>query len=119
MYLVLNQQKSLLEQIYPDMKLFNLSYQSRPDSRQYLENIDSTKSNSNIDYYHMFNASAVITDFLKKTTLGGWRFVDAIVNANNTESACPFCTKIFRVFREKCLAENLLILDRNAVNVVS
>ena len=86
MYLILNQQKSLLEQIYPDMKLFNLSYQSRPDSRQYLENIDSAKSNSNIDYYHMFNASAVITDFLKKTTLGGWRFVDAIVNANNTES---------------------------------
>ena len=34
----------------------------------------------------MFNASAVITDFLKKTTLGGWRFVDAIVNANNIES---------------------------------
>lgn len=86
MYLILNQQKGLLEQIYPDMKLFNLSYQSRPDSRQYLENIDSTKSNSNIDYYHMFNASAVITDFLKKTTLGGWRFVDAIVNANNIES---------------------------------
>lgn len=86
MYLILNQQKGLLEQIYPDMKLFNLSYQSRPDSRQYLENIDSTKSNSNIDYYHMFNASAVITDFLKKTTLGGWRFVDAIVNANNMES---------------------------------
>ena len=43
MYLILNQQKGLLEQIYPDMKLFNLSYQSRPDSRQYLENIDSTK----------------------------------------------------------------------------
>ena len=86
MYLILNQQKSLLEQIYPDMKLFNLSYQSRPDSQQYLENIDSTKINNNIDYYHMFNASTVITDFLKKTTLGGWRFVDAIVNANNTES---------------------------------
>lgn len=85
-YLILNRQKSLLEQIHPDMKLFNLSYQSRPDSRQYLENIDSTKSNSNIDYYHMFNASEVITDFLKKTTLGGRGFVDAIVNANNKES---------------------------------
>lgn len=33
----------------------------------------------------MFNASVVITDFLKKTTLGGRDFVDAIVNANKSE----------------------------------
>lgn len=74
MYLILNQQKSLLEQIYPDMKLFNLSYQSRPDSQQYLENIDSTKSNNNIDYYHMFKCIYRYYRFLEKNNIGRLAF---------------------------------------------
>lgn len=84
LFLIINQQRNLLEQIYPDIKLFNITYQSRPGSKQYLLNLDETKKNDNIDYYHMYNAAQVINDFLKKTPLGAWRFTDKIVNVNNT-----------------------------------
>lgn len=85
LYLIINQQRDLLEKVYSGMELFNLSYQSRPDSRQYLINIDESKKDDNIDYYHMFHASRVIKDFLDhEAALGAWRFVDAMINANNT-----------------------------------
>lgn len=84
LFLMLNQQKDLLEQIYPDMKLFELSYQSRPGSKDFLEQIDASRKNDNIDYYHMYNASQAIESFLKnEASLGAWRFVDAVVNAKN------------------------------------
>lgn len=85
LFLILNQQRTLLEQIYPGMQLFELSYQSRPGSKTYLEQIDASQKNDNIDYYHMYNASQTIRAFLdKEASLGAWRFVDAVVNANNT-----------------------------------
>lgn len=85
LFLILNQQRSLLEQIYPGMHLFELSYQSRPGSKAYLEKIDENHKNDNIDYYHMYNASQTIKSFLNnEANLGAWRFIDAVVNANNT-----------------------------------
>lgn len=87
LFLILNHQRSLLEQIYSDMKLFELSYQSRDGSKSYLEKIDENKKNDNIDYYHMYNASQTIKSFLEKeSSFGPWRFVDSVVNANNTET---------------------------------
>ena len=84
LYLILNQQRDLLERIYTGMQLFNLSYQSRPDSQVYLSKIDASQKDDNIDYYHMYNASQVIQNFLdNEASLGAWRFVDSIVNANN------------------------------------
>ena len=85
LYLILNSQKSFLEQDYSEMKLFSLAYQSRPDSELYLSNIEESKKNDNIDYYHIFQASQAIKNFL----LGGTSFkspksfVDLIVNVNN------------------------------------
>ena len=89
MYLILNQQKSLLKKKYPEKNLFNISYQSRPDSQQYLENIDDEKKEDNIDYYHIYNASEVIEKFFEKLALKSGEFVNAIVSANsgNADSA--------------------------------
>ena len=85
LFLILNQQRTLLEQIYPGMQLFELSYQSRPGSKTYLEHVDESQKNENIDYYHMYNASQTIRSFLdNEASLGAWRFVDTVVNANNT-----------------------------------
>ena len=69
-------------------------------------------SNNKIQYIRSIQRLSVVEELgngikIKKT------------NVNKKKSPCPFCTKTFKVFREKCLAENLLILDRNAVNVVS
>lgn len=87
LFLMLNQQRDLLEKIYPGMKLFELSYQSRPGSKAFLEQIDASRKNDNIDYYHMYNASQAIESFLKnEASLGAWRFVDAVVNAKNMSS---------------------------------
>ena len=84
LFLILNQQKALLEQIHPNMKLFEISYQSRPGSAAYLEKTDANQKNDNIDYYHMYNASQTIKSFFNTDSrLGGWRFVEDILNANN------------------------------------
>lgn len=85
LYLILNQQRDLLERIYPGMHLFNISYQSRPGSKAFLAKIDESQKDDNIDYYHMYNAYQVVGSFLNnEANLGAWRFVDSIVNANNT-----------------------------------
>ena len=83
-YLILKQQQSLLEQIYPGMKLFSLSYQSRPDSQQYLENIDPDLKNNNIDYYHIFNSHSTIKKAFDIKPLETWNFINSILNVNNT-----------------------------------
>jgi len=85
LFLLLNQQKSTLEKICPGMKLFELSYQSRPGSKNYLEKIEEKNKNDNIDYFHMYNASQTIKDFLENSVFPGpWTFVEDVVNANNS-----------------------------------
>lgn len=86
MYLILNQKRKRLEEDYPDIELFSLKYQSRPDSKQYLEDIDPIKKDDNIDFYHIYNANEIITPFLAKTSLGSGRFFDTLLNANNAEN---------------------------------
>lgn len=86
LYLILSQKRERLKEDNPSMELFTLSYQSRPDSQEYLFDIDENKKNDNIDYYHMYRASEVIKDFLPNSKLGAGRFVDAIVNVNNSTS---------------------------------
>lgn len=86
MYLILNQKRKRLAEDFPDVDLFSLKYQSRPDSKQYLEDIDPIKKDDNIDFYHIYNANEIITSFLSKTHLGGGRFFDTLLNANNEEN---------------------------------
>lgn len=83
MYLILKQQQTFLEQVYPGMELFELSYQSRPDSRQYLKNIDPDFKNNNIDYYHIFNSHNTIEKYFEKKPLETWNFINSILNVNN------------------------------------
>jgi len=111
LYLILSQQKDLLKQIYPDADLFSLSYQSRPDSQAYLQNIDEKKMKENIDYYHMYNAVKEIEGFLKITPLGSWRFIDAIFNANNNAST-PSVKFIWYNVTEEIESKNITSEDK-------
>lgn len=86
MYLILNQKRKRLAEDCPDVDLFSLKYQSRPDSKQYLEDIDPIKKDDNIDFYHIYNANEIIASFLSKTHLGGDGFFDTLLNANNAEN---------------------------------
>ena len=86
MYLILNQKRKRLEEDYSGIELFSLSYQSRPDSQQYLESIDPAKKDNNIDFYHIYHANEIITPFLSRTPLGSGRFFDTLLNANNAEN---------------------------------
>lgn len=86
MYLILNQKRKRLEEDYSGIELFSLSYQSRPDSQQYLESIDPAKKDNNIDFYHIYNANEIITPFLSRTPLGSGRFFDTLLNANNAKN---------------------------------
>lgn len=42
---------------------FSIDYQSRPHSREFLENFDSDRSDDNIEYFHFVNAYATIRDY--------------------------------------------------------
>ncbi|MEG1137730.1 MAG: DUF262 domain-containing protein [Lachnospiraceae bacterium] len=88
LYLILNQQREALKLLYPNMDLFKLSYQSRQNSQDYLTNIDESKKNDNIDYYHMFNAFQYIKNFLdKEFDDGKIDFIQKIINVKNKESS--------------------------------
>lgn len=87
LYLILKQKEARLIDDNPDIKLFNLSYQSREGSEKYLKAVNKEDKDKNIDYYHIYNASQLIKDFLKNTSKGGGRFVDDIVNVNNSEKS--------------------------------
>ncbi len=91
LYLILNSQKDLLEQVYSEMKLFRLAYQSRPGSGSYLSNIEESKKNENIDYYHIFQASQAIKEFLNgETNFKPQDFVDLIVNNTDNRPSVKF-----------------------------
>ncbi len=83
LFLILSQNRQGLKLLYKDMDIFSLSYQSRTDSQFFLENIDYSRSDENIDYYHICNASKTIEDYLSKTEMGAIDFVQKIVNYNN------------------------------------
>lgn len=86
LYLILSQKRERLKEDNPSMELFSLKYQSRPDSEEFLTQLDECRKNENIDYYHICNAVNVIKSFLKECSLGSGRFVDSIVNVNNNSN---------------------------------
>ena len=42
---------------------FELSYETRPDSEEYLNDIDEEKSNKNVDYYHIYTAYKAVEEW--------------------------------------------------------
>lgn len=88
LYLILNQQKEALKVLYPTLSLFKLSYQSRPGSQDYLANINEAKKNDNIDYYHIYNATQCIREYLnRKFEDGSIDFIQKIINVKNKVSS--------------------------------
>ena len=45
---------------------YEIEYQTRPDSKSFLDNIDKTKKEENIDYFHIAGAKNTIEDWLKE-----------------------------------------------------
>ena len=81
LYLILSQKQTRLIEDNPGMKLFDLTYQSRPDSRTFLKQIDFSLKNQNIDYYHICNAVTEIKSYFERINSG--KFVDNILNAKD------------------------------------
>ncbi|MFK7032553.1 DUF262 domain-containing protein [Flavobacterium oreochromis] len=42
---------------------YELTYETRPDSEEYLTNICETKSNENVDYFHIYNAYKAVEEW--------------------------------------------------------
>ena len=53
-YIILTYLKDVIKMLGKNK--FELSYETRPDSELYLNDIDGSKANDNVDYYHMFDA---------------------------------------------------------------
>ena len=66
-YLILKYMKELLPFI--EMK-FSISYETRSRSAEFLLNLDETKANANIDYYHMYNAYQCIQTWFEDKYTG-------------------------------------------------
>lgn len=64
-YIILTYLKDVVKML--EKGKFNLSYETRPDSEIYLNNIDATKANENVDYYHIYEAYKAVAEwFLDK-----------------------------------------------------
>lgn len=81
LFLMFSLKKERLQEDNPDLEIFNLSYMSRPDSEKFLKNIDFSKQNENIDYYHICEALKQIKSYYKPINSG--KFVDSILNAKD------------------------------------
>ena len=81
LYLILSQKRERLQDDNTGMEIFNLSYQSRPDSESFLKKIDFAEKNKNIDYYHICNAVDVIKKYFEKINSG--KYADNILNAKD------------------------------------
>lgn len=84
LYLILSSQKNVLQASAKDFELFNLSYQSRPDGASFLQNIEESKKNQNIDFFHMFNAYKTIENWLAERNLQ-FDLPSDILNYSNSE----------------------------------
>lgn len=49
-----------------NLKIFNISYESRTTSESFLENVDNTPDDSNIDYHHMSQAYIAIAGWFEE-----------------------------------------------------
>ena len=44
---------------------YNLKYETRPESEEYLKNIDGAKSLDNVDYFHIYNAYQAVEQWFE------------------------------------------------------
>ena len=59
--------KYIQKEYKPRIKVnFSLSYETRPNSKSYLENINEDLADTNIDYLHIYNAYRCIDDWFKR-----------------------------------------------------
>ena len=65
-------------------KIHTIAYETRPDSQEYLETLDESQNDENIDYFHMFEASQRIETW----------FDDHKNKTNDIESAFQNSVKI-------------------------
>ena len=56
----------ILLQILDDKNKYAIEYQTRQDSKSFLDNIDKTKKEENIDYFHIAEAKNTIEDWFKE-----------------------------------------------------
>ena len=85
-YLILNYLDAVMQTL--DYKKFGLRYSTRPDSAEFLKNIDISRKDENIDFYHIVNAYEVIEDwFSDKKGTEKVQFLTTLLdtkqNANN------------------------------------
>jgi len=67
-YIILKYFENLLEEDYFIEDIYNISYETRSDSKSFLESIKSVKdyNRENIDFYYMSNSYLVIKEWFKK-----------------------------------------------------
>lgn len=55
-----------LKLLFPKKNLFELTYETRPNSGQFLKNIDVNLGDRNIDYYHICEAKSAVEEWFSK-----------------------------------------------------
>jgi len=64
---------------------FSIRYQTRPDSEEFLKNMDFTKKEENIDYFHICNAHDTVTEWFKgKDGTAKINFLTTLLNDNES-----------------------------------
>ena len=79
---------NLMTYLKEDEKIpFSITYNTREKSKKYLDNIDSKQKNTNIDFFHMYEADVTVKEFFKKNSRGN--FYPHLVNSKeNGKNVC-------------------------------
>lgn len=67
--------------VLEEKSLYSIEYETRNDSKDFLKNIDESKKNKNIDYYHIYQSKQTVTSWFGNDTEKKAKFKNILLNS--------------------------------------
>lgn len=67
--------------VLEEKSLYSIEYETRNDSKDFLKNIDESKKNENIDYYHIYQSKQTVTSWFGNDKEKKAKFKNVLLNS--------------------------------------
>lgn len=67
--------------VLEEKSLYSIEYETRNDSKDFLKNIDESKKNENIDYYHIYQSKQTVTSWFNNDEEKKAKFKNILLNS--------------------------------------
>ena len=67
--------------VLEEKSLYSIEYETRNDSKDFLKNIDESKKNENIDYYHIYRSKQTVTSWFGNDKAKKAKFKNILLNS--------------------------------------